>query len=363
MALLVTHIGARDFRSFDDLSLELGEGMTLLVGPNAAGKTNTIEILQLLTTGASFRKPRPAELIRNGAASARCSMVLEGDGRKIDVACEVSEGRRSFARNGKRCHAADLLGTLLSVLFCPDDLTFCKGSASARRAEIDAFGRQASAGYAKVLAAYTHSVEQRNRLLKQDEVDLDLLDAWDESVATGAAALLLARVRLFARLSEHVSSVYAQIADGERLECSYEATIGDISPDASRDDLQTEILARIQAARPIDLRRQQTTVGPHRDDISFEIEGADARAFGSQGQQRSVVLAWKMAEVLLCEEMLGERPLLLLDDVMSELDERRREAVSKFIERGMQAVVTTTNLGYFSEEVLGKAKVIEYGRV
>ncbi len=363
MSLLVTHIGARDFRSFENLSLDVGEGMTLLVGPNAAGKTNTIEILQLLTTGASFRRPRPAELVRKGCETAACSLTLEGDGRRIDVSCEIEDGRRSFFRNGKRCQASDLLGTLLSILFCPDDLSFCKGSASMRRAEIDAFGRQANAGYAKVLTAYMHAVDQRNRLLKQDEVDLALLDAWDDSVATGAAALALARVRLFARLSEHVRAVYAEIADGEELECSYESTIDDIDVDDTREELKERALIFLQEARQTDLRRQQTTVGPHRDDISFRIGGNDARSFGSQGQQRSVVLAWKMAEVLLCEEMLGERPLLLLDDVMSELDESRREAVSRFIERGLQAVVTTTNLGYFSEDVLEKASVISYGRV
>ena len=109
------------------------------------------------------------------------------------------------------------------------------------------------------------------------------------------------------------------------------------------------------------MRRQQTLVGPQRDDVSFTIDGRDARSFGSQGQQRSIVLAWKMAEVALCEEILGEKPLLLLDDVMSELDSVRRDAVTRFVQGGIQTVITTTNLGYFPDELLSGAKVVSMG--
>ena len=119
---------------------------------------------------------------------------------------------------------------------------------------------------------------------------------------------------------------------------------------------------RLAAARPDDVRRCQTTVGPHRDDVQFAIDGRDARTFGSQGQQRTVALAWKMAEVRLCERLLGERPLLLLDDVMSELDESRRACVTRFVEGGIQTVITTTNLGYFTPELLERTRVVHYGQ-
>jgi DNA replication and repair protein RecF len=128
-----------------------------------------------------------------------------------------------------------------------------------------------------------------------------------------------------------------------------------------REELTARYLARLAAGRADDLRRQQTLVGPHRDDLSFAIDGRDARTFGSQGQQRSIVLAWKMAEVELAAEILGEQPLLLLDDVMSELDEQRRAAVIGFVQAGIQAVVTTTNLGYFPQELLDASKVVSFG--
>ena len=364
MALRVTSVAFDGWRNLGTRTLRFDGGVTVLVGPNAAGKTNTVEALQYLTAGTSFRRPAPSELIGQGLDRASVAAVLEGDGRVIDVALEVSEGKRRFTRNGKPCRGADLAGTLLSVLFCPDDLSLVKGSASRRRGELDAFGAQANRGYRKVLTTYTRSVEQRNRLLR-DGCDAALLDAWDESVAVGAATLLYHRLSLFGRLAPLVSEVYGEVAEGESLACRYVASVaGGLGPDElasmGKGELVELMRERLARGRADDLRRGQTLVGPHRDDVEFLIDGRGARAFGSQGQQRSVALAWKMAEVRLSESLLGERPLLLLDDVMSELDEARRACVTRFVEGGIQTVITTTNLGYFTEELLGDVEVIRY---
>lgn len=361
MGLLVKTLELQDFRSFGEKVVGLAPATTILCGPNAAGKTNTVEALQLLTAGYSFRHPTPAQLVREGAQVARASARLEGDGRVVDLRCDVVSGRRQFFRNGKRIQASEVSGTLMSVLFTPDDLQLVKRSASFRRDELDDFGRQANRGFASVLSTYTRSIEQRNRLLKEERPDLDLLDAWDASVALGGATLLHGRLRLFERLRAKVCEVYGELAAGEGLECRYLCSLGEEALGLSKDELRELFCARLAAVRPDDLRRQQTTVGPHRDDVAFLIEGRDARAYGSQGQQRSVVLALKMAEVLLSAEVVGNQPLLLLDDVMSELDERRREAVTRFARRGVQTVITTTNLGYFSPELLDGAEVVGYG--
>ena len=361
MGLLVTELALADFRSFECLGVALSPGVTVFVGPNAAGKTNTVEALQLLTSGQSFRRPTPSQLVRDGAESARIDARLEGDGRVLDARLDVVAGRRQFSRNGKRCQAADMPGELMSVLFSPDDLALVKRGASVRRDEIDDFGRQANRGYANVLAAYLRSVEQRNRLLKDEFPDEGLIEAWDSSVSLGGATLLHARLRLFSRLADRVSEVYGRVSGGEELVCSYSSTLGEGVEGLTRDELRDLFYERLRAGRPDDLRRRQTCVGPHRDDVSFSIEGRDARSFGSQGQQRTVALAVKMAEVGLAEELLGSRPLLLLDDVMSELDESRREAVMSYVREGIQTVVTTTNLGYFSAELLDAAEVIRFG--
>lgn len=358
MGLVVTELDLFDFRSFERAQMGLSSGTTVLVGPNAAGKTNAVEALQMLTAGYSFRRPTPSQLIREGAPSARIDARLEGSGRVVDMRCDVLPNRRQYSRNGKRCHASDVPRTLMSVLFSPDDLSLVKRGASGRRDELDDFGRQANAGYSRVLTAYLRSVEQRNRLLKEDCPDRSLLDAWDVSVALGGATLLAARLRLFGRLAARAEEVYGEISNGERLECRYACTLGEGVEGLSRDELRDVFATRLAESRPEDLRRGQTTVGPHRDDVGFLIEGRDARSFGSQGQQRSVVLALKMAEVVLAEEIVGERPLLLLDDVMSELDEARRTSVVTFAQRGIQTVITTTNLGYFTPELIESSRVV-----
>lgn len=360
MSLVVTHVSFRDFRNLGNRELDPAPGVTVLVGPNAAGKTNTVEALQYLTTGSSFRRPSPAELVGPGVAEAHVRGRLEGDGRVVDVELAATLEKRRFLKNGKPCRAADLAGTLLSVLFCPDDLSLVKGSASRRRGELDAFGAQANAGYRKVLATYTRSVEQRNRLLR-DGCDPVLLDAWDESVAVGGATLLRHRLSLFERLSALVGEVYGEVVAAERLGCRYVSSVAGAEPGMGRDELARLMLEQMRVGRADDLRRGQTLVGPHRDDVAFAIDGRDARAFGSQGQQRTVALAWKMAEVRLCEGLLGERPLLLLDDVMSELDESRRATVTRFVEGGIQTVITTTNLGYFTPGQLDDMLVVDYG--
>ena len=363
MGLLVTHLSLADFRNFERLELEPSPTVTVLVGHNAVGKTNTVEALQLLTSGTSFRRPSPRELVREGERSARLDARLEGDGRVIELRCDVTTepSARRFSRNGKRRQAADMPGDLMSVLFSPDDLSLVKGSARLRRDELDAFGRQANRGYANVLAAYQRSVEQRNRLLRDEYPDPSLLDAWDASVSLGGATLLAARLRMFTRLAEKVSRAYEAIAGGESLSCAYRCTLGEGCEGMGREELRELLLERLAANRPEDLRRQQTCVGPHRDDVTFTVGGRDARTYASQGQQRSVVLALKMAEVELAGEILGSRPVLLLDDVMSELDERRRAAVVEFVGGGIQTLITTTNLGYFSPELLDAAEVVRFG--
>ena len=361
MGLLVTRLSLIDFRSFEGLELELAPGVTVLAGPNATGKTNTVEALQLLTAGFSFRRPAPRQLVREGAGTARAQARLEGDGRVLDVRCDIGEGSRRFFRNGKRVQAADVPESLMSVLFTPDDLAIVKRGASERRDEIDSFARQANRGYARVLAEYQRAVEQRNRLLKEEDLDLSLLEAWDASVAVGGAAVLAARLRLFARLARRTSEVYGELSGGESLSCEYVCSLGDEALGLEREALADLLLRRLEEGRAEDVRRRQTCAGPHRDDVRFLVSGRDARSFASQGQQRTVALALKMAEVTLAGEILGSLPLLLLDDVMSELDERRRAAVVGFVDEGIQTVMTTTNLGYFSPELLGRAKVVSYG--
>ncbi len=360
MGLAVSELHLASFRNLKDRDIAFSPSTTILVGENASGKTNTVEALQLLTSGYSFRHPTPSQLISEGEERSLISARLRGDGRVVDVACEIEPKRKVFYKNGKKCTSKDMPGMLFSILFNPDDLFLVKRGASYRRDEIDAFARQANPNYDKVLSTYLRTVEQRNHLLKEERPDPALLDVWDESLALGGATLLLARHRLFERLQEKVVAAYARIASGEELSMRYAATMGDDLLYLSREEVRDRYREMLRAGRADDLRRQQTLIGPHRDDIEFSIAGREARAYASQGQQRSVVLALKLAEVVLARELVDDQPLLLLDDVMSELDAQRRAAVVSFIEEGIQTIITTTNLGYFSQDMVDAAKVVEF---
>lgn len=366
MSIRVSSLSVYNFRSFAAYDLSLGEAVNVLVGRNAAGKTNLVECLQLLTSGQSFRRPSPRDLVRQGAEACRAQCTLEGEGRLLEMGLAVAGSRRTFSRNGKKVTAAGVRGVLPSVLFCPDHLDMVKRSASVRRAALDDFGVQLNEQYARLVSTYERTVEQRNNLLKEPYVDRGLLAAWDESISATGAALTVHRMSLLARIREHAARAYGAIAPGELLGISYspsiygdEYAVGDKIP--QRGGVQEQFLRALDERRDEELRRGITLTGPHRDEILFTIDGRDARSFASQGQQRSVVLAWKIAEVAVTRDILGRPPLLLLDDVMSELDASRRESIMHFIEDGVQTVITTTNLGYFSDLVLEEAKVVEVG--
>ena len=373
MPILARELAVENYRNFPSFDLTLADGLTMLVGRNAVGKTNLVEALQILTSGRSFRRPAPAELVREGASSCALALNLAGDGRVIDHGCRVEGGKRTFSRNGKRCPAAGMRGVVPSVLFCPDDLDMVKRGSSVRRAATDGFGVQLNESYAKLEGAYERAVEQRNALLKEAFRARELLGAWDEALAANGAALTVHRLALLARIRAYVREFYAALAGGETADIAYdpsweaagEDVIAAFSAPEERARAIGEVRERLSAALAAraeeELRRGITLAGPHRDEVRFTIAGRDARAFASQGQQRSLVLAWKMAEVAVTRDILGRPPLLLLDDVMSELDAQRRAAFIAAIEDGVQTVITTTNLGYFDEDVLARAKVVTIG--
>lgn len=358
MSIAATELSVVHYRSFGEYSLVLDPHVTVLVGRNAVGKTNLVEALQLLTSGASFRKPTASELLQEGAGRGRAVLALEGEGRLIEMGLELAEGKRSFVRNGKRTTAAGVRGVLPSVLFCPDDLDMVKRSASARRGALDSFGVQLNAQYAKLLSAYERTVEQRNSLLREGP-SAGLLEVWDESLAQTGAQLLMHRTALLERIREHFVEVYRAIAPHEQPDVAYVPTVGTLA--ATRNGVAEQFARALAERREDELRRGLTLVGPHRDEIAFTIDGRSARDFGSQGQQRSIVLAWKIAEVQVTRDILGRPPLLLLDDVMSELDASRREAIMGFVANEIQTVITTTNLGYFSDEILRRASIVRVG--
>lgn len=353
-----------EFRNYERFLLEPSPSLTILVGPNAAGKTNLIEAVQLVTSAQSFRRPKFEDVVRWGCEEARVRLRAEGEGRLLETELSLDRaGRRTYRVNGqtkRRFH--DVTGLLPSVVFTPDDIGMVKGPAERRRSAVDDLGEQLSSTYGALRRDYGRVVKHRNTLLKDGVWGADM-EAWDDQLVTLGARLLSHRARLLRRIIDHAAAAYSRMAYGEELSHNYDDRCG-LGDEGSADDpvsaasaLRDELRRRSAEER----RRGVTLVGPHRDDISFFVGGKDAKAFASQGQQRTVALAWKLAEVEVVREVLRVDPVLLLDDVMSELDAERRTALAELIAGDIQTIVTTTNTGYFTPELLGRAAVVMIG--
>ena len=377
MSLHVETLCLDDFRGYSHIAFENLSRLTVIAGPNAVGKTNVVEALQLLCSGTSFRKPSWSETISWGREVARLQARFEGDGRLVEHRLIIRGNERTYEVNGKKKSAAAIRGTCPCVLFIPDDLQMVKASSGMRRGAIDDIGVQLSKNYAQLKSEYQKVLRQRNLLIRDGVADPLLLESWNESLALNGARLCSNRWRLFSRLAEYMGDIYVELVDDEEVCLRYLPSwarfddegrqLGDVI-DVSQFDLdeaydveraQAEIGECLRRYSDVECRRKTTLFGPHKDEIVFFINGKNARLFASQGQQRTLVLAWKLAELRLVNEIVGQNPVLLLDDVMSELDAAHRGALSKFVEQAAQTFITTANLGYFSDELLSKARVID----
>lgn len=358
MGLLLTEVRLTDFRNYSSFVLGLDPCLTILVGKNAAGKTNVAEAVQLVTACESFRRPQWSELVRERAGEARVDARIEGDGRVIDVGLHVTrEGKREYCVNGKKKRrVSEVAGVLPSVMFTPDDLSLVKGSAEQRRAALDGVGDQLSQTYRQVRNDYERTLRQRNALLKEHSGNTDLLSSLTDRLLETATPFSALRKRLFERILSKMSEILPLLSGGEALSGSY---VESWEGESSRTGGRVRGLGDALEALALEERRRGLTLaGPHRDDITLLLDGRNSRTFGSQGQQRTTALAWKLAEVGVITEATGQAPVLLLDDVMSELDEARRHALARFCGEIAQTVVTTTNLGYFEQGLVSRARVV-----
>jgi DNA replication and repair protein RecF len=358
--LRITRIELTDFRNYERFTLEPSPGLTVLVGPNAAGKTNVVEAIQLVTAARSFRRPEYCDLIRWGAPQARVAMRAEEGVRLLEVELKVDEvGGRSYLVNGQaRRRHSEVAGLLPSVVFSPDDLSMVKGPAERRRAAVDDLGEQLSPTYGSLRRDFGKVVRQRNALLREGATSA--LGAWDEQLVSLGSRLVVHRVGLLERTMAHAVRRYAGMTGGEALGYEYADRCG-IGTCASIDatEVADAMRAQLEARAGEERARGVTLVGPHRDDVVLTIDGKGARSFGSQGQQRTIALAWKLAEVEMVEEVLRRKPVLLLDDVMSELDAERRAALSDVVASEIQTVVTTTTTAYFTADTLERATIVD----
>jgi DNA replication and repair protein RecF len=360
----ITRLELRDFRNYAVLDVEPAPGLTVLVGPNAAGKTNIIEAVQLVTSAQSFRRPRFDELVRWGCAEARVSLRAEAGDRLLETDLSIdATGRRSYRVGGQpKKRLSEIAGLLPAVVFTPEDLELVKGPAERRRAAADDLGEQLSPTYGSLRRDYGRVVRHRNALLRDGAGEAEI-EVWDEQLVALGARLVTHRMGLLERVMAHATARYSAMAAGEEMGFSYADRCGLGAGFAQEPGpVEAAMRSELERRRVEERRRATTLVGPHRDDVVFTIGGREARAFASQGQQRTVALAWKLAEVEVVREVLRRDPVLLLDDVMSELDAERRAALSELVSSDIQTIVTTTNTSYFTPEMLDHSTVVPVGR-
>lgn len=364
MSLRIKDVSFDDFRSYEHFRLSDIGPLTVLVGPNAVGKTNVVEGIQLLTAQTSFRNPTGVQLVREGADFARLHATAADESRLLELGLTIEAGKRRFTLNGKQKRTADLKGVIPSVTFTPDDLNLAKGSGTTRRNALDAVGSQLSRNHYLIRRDFDKVLRHKNSLLK-DEASPLLLESLNDLMVTCGAQLVCYRAALFGKLAASMASYYAEIVGNrETLSARYapswlaEGEWLDAGGTLDRDEARERFAAALRGRWRQERARHRALVGPHADRIEFFVEGRPVGVYGSQGQQRSAVLAFKLAEVTLICDLLGQQPVLLLDDVMSELDEQRRRALVRFVSGDIQTFITTANLAYFDEDLLAAARVV-----
>lgn len=350
MSLKIQGLELADFRSYSSFTLEGIDDLTIFYGPNAAGKTNIIEAIQLMTALTSFRRAKTEELIKQGLPRGRVRANVTDGNRQLELELRLEAPAREYWLNGKRRPINTLKGLIPSIIFSPEDLSLVKGSDSYRHREVDLIGSQVNANYYQLMRDFEKLLRHRNKLLK-DEASDALLDSMTDVFVKVAMQLTNYRRALLERMAPHISAAYEDISNGEPLSVSYMTSWEDAN----------SLEEKLQETRELERVRHLTLAGPNRDRIAFEVSGLDAGTFASQGQQRSVVLAVKMAEVQLIDEMLDQKPVLLLDDVMSELDAARRQAMVERLLPDTQTFITTANIEYFDQEMLERARVVDIG--
>jgi DNA replication and repair protein RecF len=330
-----------DFRNYSSADITLPPGLTAVVGPNGHGKSNLLEAVGYLATLSSFRGATPETMVRQGAERAVVRAEGSRGGRPATLAAElVPKGRNRARLNGQPLRRArDLLGTVRASVFAPDDLDLVKGGPAGRRRYLDEALVAVDAAADVLCSEVERVLRQRNALLRQLGGRLDgdaetTLDVWDAKLSEAGERLAAARRRQLAVLGPLLAGAYDDLAEEESsIEAHYTSAW-----------LGTGLAAALAVARADDLRRGVSTVGPHRDDVELRIGGLPARTHGSQGEQRTLALALRLAVHRAVAETVGEPPILLLDDVFSELDPARSAALVRHLPSGQCLLSTASGL-------------------
>ena len=368
--MFVSKLGLADFRNYESLELSPGAGINIFHGDNGQGKTNILESVFYSSIGRSFRSGRDNELIRAGASGFS---VFTGISSDINESIEIryaSGGEKSIKVNGLYLRKlGQLMGTLLTVIFSPEDLQLVNSGPSARRKMLDIAVSQITPVHFYNLQQYGKVIRQKNNLLRDMSISSvsgtgELIDVYNEQLSRFGCQILLKRLEFSEKLKEYAAACHKNISGGEIFNVTYES---DCIPEGFKIKKDTPaaeyaaaikeyMLSQLDQRRDREIERQQSLCGPHHDDLKLELGGTDLRRFGSQGQKRTAVLALKLSELEIIKRSTGRVPVLLLDDVFSELDASRCRLLLESI-KNCQTFITCTSPVELPETVLKDAEM------
>ncbi len=344
----IKNIKLKNFRNYEQLDVDLGKNVNIFYGENAQGKTNIIESVFLCSMGKSFRTNKEKEMIQLEKENAMIEMTYEKSDRDGCIKIEIGQKKNIFINGIKIKKLSELLGKINVVIFTPDDIEMIKGGPENRRRFLDIMISQLRPNYMHILSLYQKTIKERNCYLKEiqeKKKDENLLEIWDEKLAEYAEKIFAYRKEFIAKIIEKIQKIHQEITkEKEEIKIEYISHCGN----------RERYLELLKQRRKLDIIKGYTTKGIHRDDFVISINGKNVEVYGSQGQQRTTVLSLKLSELQIIYDEIGEFPILLLDDFMSELDRSRRERLVSHIQETQVMITCTDKL------VLENLEFLEY---
>lgn len=369
--MYLDHLLVQNFRNLKKLDIDFDPNVNIFIGKNAQGKTNLLEAIYFLALTRSHRTNRDRDLI--GFDADYTNLLGHVQKSQVDLTLRVLitlQGKKVWINRVEQAKLSQYVGQLNAILFSPEDLELIKGAPGLRRRFMDQEFGQVNAEYLYFASKYRQVLGQKNNYLKQlvkgQSKDQVLLDVLSDQLANVAAEVIFRRFKFLKLLSHYASDAYTHISlGGERLTIAYHPSVSTIQAEDTVEEIYQKILTNFERNKSVEIRKGTTTSGPHRDDIEFKLDGKNAHVYASQGQQRSIALSLKLAEIQLVHQLTDEYPILLLDDVMSELDHGRQSALLNYIHGKTQTFITTTDLEGISWEMIKKPRVyhIQSGKI
>ncbi|MCB2290624.1 DNA replication/repair protein RecF [Clostridium sp. CS001] len=351
----VKYLQLKNFRNYNELLIELNKGTNVFVGDNAQGKTNILEAIYYCSLAKSHRTNRDKELINWNGTEAYikvyvCKTRLD---KKIEIKI-FKEGKKGININSIKVQKlSELVGSFNVIMFSPEDLNIVKESPSYRRKFLDIELCKLSSRYYYSLTQYKKILLERNLAIKKWNTNIDIIEVYDKQLSEFGAIIIKDRITYIEKLNEKGKKIHGEItSNSEVIDIKYLTPIKDL------DNIQDNLYSLLCKNRKRDIETKITSIGPHRDDFSIDINSIDARIFGSQGQQRTSVLTIKFSALAIIKELTGEYPVLLLDDVLSELDTKRQEYILSSI-KGVQTLITCTGINDIRKHLNSESKIFE----